>query len=66
MSGLGIRTTAMSFYERWSSPSRNTAREDALPTLSSLTGDIAHSGKAQEYELAAKFFEDLLAATGLK
>src|SRR4051812_45113025 len=35
------------------------------PDLIFATGDIAHSGKRQEYELAEKFFDDLLRAVGL-
>jgi tetratricopeptide (TPR) repeat protein/predicted MPP superfamily phosphohydrolase len=30
------------------------------------TGDVAFSGKPKEYELATRFFDDLLAAAGLK
>lgn len=29
------------------------------------TGDVAHSGKAAEYDLADRFFKDLLQAAGL-
>jgi tetratricopeptide (TPR) repeat protein/predicted phosphodiesterase len=35
------------------------------PDLIFATGDIAHSGKPQEYELAEKFFDDLLSAVDL-
>jgi hypothetical protein len=30
-----------------------------------VTGDVAFSGKAEEYELARRFFDDLLGVTGL-
>jgi predicted phosphodiesterase len=35
------------------------------PDLIFATGDIAHAGKPAEYELATKFFDDLLAAAEL-
>jgi formylglycine-generating enzyme required for sulfatase activity/predicted MPP superfamily phosphohydrolase len=35
------------------------------PDLILVSGDIAYSGAPAEYALAAKFFDDLLAATGL-
>jgi 3',5'-cyclic AMP phosphodiesterase CpdA len=35
------------------------------PDLIFATGDVAHADKAAEYELATKFFDDLLAAAGL-
>ena len=35
------------------------------PDLVFATGDIAYSGKADEYKLATQFFDDLLDATGL-
>lgn len=35
------------------------------PDVIFATGDIAHSGKAQEYEIASKFFDDLLSAAKL-
>ena len=35
------------------------------PDLIFSTGDLAHSGKPQEYDLAGKFFDDLLSAVGL-
>lgn len=36
------------------------------PDLILATGDVAHSGKAQEYDPATKFFDDLLAAAGVE
>ncbi len=36
------------------------------PDLIFATGDIAHGGKPAEYELATKFFDDLLEAAKLK
>lgn len=36
------------------------------PHMIFATGDVAHSGKVSEYELASRFFDDLLKATGLK
>ncbi len=42
-------------------------RERGLaPDVIFATGDIAHSGKETEYELAGKFFDDLLAAAHLE
>lgn len=35
------------------------------PDLIFATGDIGHSGKDGEYELATRFFDDLIAAAGL-
>lgn len=35
------------------------------PDLIFATGDIAHSGKSEEYELATKFFDEILEATSL-
>jgi hypothetical protein len=35
------------------------------PDLIFATGDIAYSGKAAEYEIAGRFFDDLLLAAGL-
>jgi tetratricopeptide (TPR) repeat protein/predicted phosphodiesterase len=35
------------------------------PDVIFATGDIAHSGKAQEYEIAERFFDDLLSAAKL-
>ena len=35
------------------------------PDLIFATGDIAHAGKAEEYEIAGKFFDELLAAVNL-
>ena len=32
------------------------------PDLIFATGDIAHAGKAEEYEIAGKFFDELLEA----
>src|SRR4030088_1314290 len=40
-------------------------RSGRSPDLIFATGDIAYSGKPQEYELAGKFFDDLLSAVGL-
>jgi UDP-2,3-diacylglucosamine pyrophosphatase LpxH len=37
-----------------------------VPDLIFATGDIAHSGKSAEYDLAGRFFDDLLCAAGLK
>jgi 3',5'-cyclic AMP phosphodiesterase CpdA len=40
--------------------------EDGLrPDFIAVTGDVAFSGKAEEYELARRFFDDLLGVTGL-
>lgn len=39
--------------------------EHLQPDLIFVTGDIAHSGRASEYELAGRFFDRLLTATGL-
>ena len=36
------------------------------PDLIFATGDVAHSGKPHEYELATAFFDSLLQATGLE
>jgi hypothetical protein len=36
------------------------------PDLIFATGDVAYSGKADEYKLAIRFFDDLLAAAGLE
>jgi tetratricopeptide (TPR) repeat protein len=36
------------------------------PDLVLATDDVAYSGKADEYELATKFFDDLLSAAGLE
>jgi formylglycine-generating enzyme required for sulfatase activity/predicted phosphodiesterase len=36
-----------------------------VPDLIFATGDIAHSGKPRQYDLATDFFDQLLAATGL-
>lgn len=41
------------------------AEDDLRPDLILVSGDVAFSGKADEYALAALFFADLLAATGL-
>ena len=46
----------------------NRFREEGpvnAPDLIFATGDIAQYGKAKEYEVATKFFDDLLEATGL-
>ena len=40
-------------------------RQGRSPDLIFATGDIAHSGKPQEYDLAEKFFDDLLSALNL-
>src|SRR5947209_3438431 len=37
-----------------------------VPDLIFATGDIAHSGKVEEYQLATQFFDDLIAAAGLE
>jgi hypothetical protein len=37
-----------------------------VPDVIFATGDVAYSGKAQEYALATEFFDDLLEAAGLK
>jgi tetratricopeptide (TPR) repeat protein/UDP-2,3-diacylglucosamine pyrophosphatase LpxH len=36
-----------------------------VPDIIFVTGDIAHSGKPQEYEIAGEFFDDLLGAIKL-
>src|SRR5206468_2996892 len=36
-----------------------------VPDLIFATGDIAHSGKADEYKLATQFFDDLIATAGV-
>ncbi|MBV5327741.1 MAG: SUMF1/EgtB/PvdO family nonheme iron enzyme [Chlorobium sp.] len=41
-------------------------KEGYLPDLIFVTGDIAESGKAEEYAFATQFFDDLLAAAGLE
>lgn len=41
---------------------RDTGR---VPDVIFATGDVAYSGKAQEYALATEFFDDLLEAAGL-
>ena len=40
-------------------------RRGRSPDLIFATGDIAHSGKPEEYEIAGRFFDDLLGAVGL-
>ena len=41
-------------------------QEDALrPDFIAVTGDVAFSGQADEYDVARKFFDDLLKITGL-
>ena len=40
--------------------------EGRRPDLVFASGDIAHSGKAPEYDLAGKFFDDLLLAAGIE
>jgi 3',5'-cyclic AMP phosphodiesterase CpdA len=44
---------------------RKQAEEGLSPNLVVVTGDVAFSGKAQEYDLARAFFDELLAVTGL-
>src|SRR2546426_4288173 len=47
--------------------SANKFRERGrAPDLIFATGDIAYSGKPDQYELATRFFDDLLKATGLQ
>ena len=41
-------------------------KEGRKPDLIFATGDVAHSGKSEEYKLATKFFDDLLKAAGLE
>ena len=41
-------------------------KQKRFPDLIFATGDIAYSGKTDEYKLATKFFDDLLDAAGLK
>ena len=41
-------------------------RSGGCPDLIFASGDVAHSGKREEYLLADKFFDDLLAAAGLE
>lgn len=41
-------------------------REGRAPDLIFVTGDIAFSGKPDEYSLATQFFDELLAATDLR
>lgn len=42
------------------------AEDELQPDLIFVTGDIAFSGKAEEYDRARSFFEDLLGRTGVK
>src|SRR5262245_12718589 len=42
-----------------------SGQEGLVPDAIFATGDIAHSGKPGEYEIAAKFFDELLRAAGL-
>jgi tetratricopeptide (TPR) repeat protein len=44
---------------------RRYAEQGRKPDLIFATGDIAHSGKAAEYEIAGRFFDELLSAAGL-
>ncbi len=44
---------------------RRYAEQGRKPDLIFATGDIAHSGKAAEYEIAGRFFDELLTAAGL-
>ena len=44
---------------------KRVREEGHVPDLIFATGDIAQSGKANEYEFATKFFDDLLDAAGL-
>src|SRR6266568_2193324 len=41
-------------------------KQKRVPDLIFATGDIAYSGKADEYELATTLFDDLLDAAGLE
>jgi UDP-2,3-diacylglucosamine pyrophosphatase LpxH len=41
-------------------------RKDRVPDLIFATGDIAFSGKPDEYKLATEFFDDILEAAGLQ
>ena len=43
----------------------NLRRRGRVPDLVFATGDITHSGKPNQYDLATKFFDELLAAAGL-
>ncbi len=45
---------------------KRLSEEGRQPDLIFATGDVAYSGKSQEYKLATKFFDDLLKAVGLK
>ena len=36
------------------------------PDLVFATGDVAYAGKTKEYEVATKFFDDLVAAAGVE
>ena len=49
--------TTMSFSERLSAPVAEYRGQGWVPDLIFATGDIAYSGKQQEYELVAGFFE---------
>ena len=44
---------------------RFRAEENRNPDLIFATGDIAHSGQAEEYDIATKFFDQILEAAGL-
>jgi tetratricopeptide (TPR) repeat protein/predicted MPP superfamily phosphohydrolase len=44
---------------------RRRAREEAPPDLIFLSGDVAYSGKAEEYALATEWLDKLLDAAGL-
>jgi 3',5'-cyclic AMP phosphodiesterase CpdA len=44
---------------------RDFRKQGRAPDLIFATGDIAYSGKPAEYELATKFFNDLLEAAAL-
>src|ERR1022692_50172 len=44
---------------------KNFGRRGLVPDLVFATGDITHSGKANQYELATRFFDELLGAIGL-
>jgi len=48
-----------------SSVKRFRVREGRAPDLIFATGDIAYSGKAEEYSVATEFFDELLEAAGL-
>ena len=59
--------TAMSFCGHWSNLLLNAeyGKRGRSPDLIFATGNIAHSGKPDEYSLADKLFDDLLHAARL-